>query len=417
MFEAIIKSEDKKQTSAKEIADIVKQGKNDKAEKEAFIEELTKPENMKKIQEKASSWIHELAKNIIENMNMKNKTATVKIDNTTYDFTAKECSKLLLAYWAICKNKAITSNLKEYANGTWKLLIDFEKWVQSFGIQINTLINEARKERQAEIKKNKTDESDLKKKVMKNLNIPTAQSEKFQKESTKTTSITLEKKQNAKIETVQNKFKTIDITDENGKKVSRIRYFASPEFDPSTGQCNIYYPGYGLDLHDTEKNIFKDGSLLWNQAYIIVEGNPAHISRANSPAKRYDNIFTSFSSFRSGMENQVFGGKKIQQPRLIGHSGAGITVDTIAWKLMAQGINPKCVIVDGTYQPLKNVAKLKERNKDQVKVYYVEGQPTQNNLTVRFEKEKKEVNLWGIAMTWGHYAVAPVLAKEGILSA
>lgn len=62
------------------------------------------------------------------------------------------------------------------------------------------------------------------------------------------------------------KFEEININ----SPATRILKMASPEFDPTTGQVNIFYCGFGVTIEE-QKKIFEENKVQKNQATIIVE--------------------------------------------------------------------------------------------------------------------------------------------------
>lgn len=124
--------------------------------------------------------------------------------------------------------------------------------------------------------------------------------------------------------TSSGKFETDEITDPSTKLLKMI-----PEgFDPTTGQVDIFYCGFGVTIED-QKKVFEDNKIAANHAIIIVEGNPSHIARANNPAARYNDIKTNAEKFKSSIETKIFAGKEMKNICLIGHSGGGTIVNTL----------------------------------------------------------------------------------------
>lgn len=197
------------------------------------------------------------------------------------------------------------------------------------------------------------------------------------------------------------KFEEINISN----PATKILKMASPEFDPTTGQVNIFYCGFGVTIEE-QKKIFEENKVQKNQATIIVEWDPSHISRENVPEKRYDDIKANAETFKKNIETQVFGGKEMKKICLIGHSGAGTVVNDLTGKLMeTTGLELKTIIIDGTYGDAQtsNVKKLSEA---MGKIYYVP-----NTETAQYKTER------GIAMDGkDHFSIIPAaLQKEGIL--
>ena len=132
--------------------------------------------------------------------------------------------------------------------------------------------------------------------------------------------------------TNRGKFETDEIADPHTKILKMI-----PEnFDPTTGQVDIFYCGFGVTIED-QKKIFEENKITANHAIIIVEGDPSHIDRANNPAARYNDIQADAEKFKKELETKIFAGKAMKKICLIGHSGAGTVVNDLTGKLRQQG--------------------------------------------------------------------------------
>jgi len=356
----------------KNVADIMKKWTEDKAETDAFIAELDKAENLTKIKKIAEEPLKLLAETVANSLDDITKTASITIGTEKYTFTPQECAQIFLAAGIICEDKKIAKNLSDYQQG--KLLIDFYKGKQSFGPQMNALLESFKSS--ADLPKPRKTKSDslLKTRALESKSALSETAVEFSWQ-----------------------FISREIIDDNGKKLTNVRICVPKNFDPATWQLNMFFCGWWVTVDKMEKEVFKTNKLKSWQAYCIVEWDYVDWTDVNRREIRYKKVRDNFDVFKNKVNDTLW-----WQPSkvcLIGHSAWGRVVNGI----MATQKSDKrftAISVDGMYWPTQasNIGK----------VYYVPGGPT-----AAYSK-----TVWWTAIPWDHYSIIPkALEDAGILYA